>query len=111
MFADRPYGTGNSSWGNFDFDPVYYPTPEQFIRNLSDYGYDFQVWAANRAFLDTELYNVSSANGWLMPGISPEFFLGPALNLSIPAAYDYLKQRMAYFPSIGSSPITQDAHH
>lgn len=34
MFADRPYGTGNSSFGNFDFDPVYYPTPKEFIANL-----------------------------------------------------------------------------
>lgn len=34
MFADRPYGTGNSSFGNFDFDPVYYPTPTEFIANL-----------------------------------------------------------------------------
>lgn len=101
MFADRPYGTGNMSFGNFDFDPVYYPTPEQFIANLSTWGFDFQVWAANRAFLDTELYNVSEANGWLFPGISPEFFPGPALNLSIPEAYDYFKQRMAYFPSVG----------
>lgn len=101
MFADRPYGTGNSSWGNFDFDPVYYPTPVEFIANLSDWGFDFQVWVANRAFLDTELFNVSEANGWLFPGISPEFFLGPALNLSIPAAYDYLKERLSYFPSVG----------
>ncbi|KAI9707856.1 MAG: hypothetical protein M1820_004462 [Bogoriella megaspora] len=101
MFADRPYGTGNSSFGNFDFDPVYYPTPEQFIANLSAYGFDFQVWVANRAFLDTELYNTASANGWLFPGIDPVQFLGPALNLSIPAAYDYFKQRLSYFPSVG----------
>ena len=101
MFADRPYGTGNMSFGNFDFDPQYYPSPAQFIANLSSYGFDFQVWAANRAFLYTELYNVSAAKGWLFPGISSEFFPGPALNLSIPAAYDYLKQQLAYFPSVG----------
>ncbi|KAJ9220952.1 CAZyme family GH31 [Paecilomyces variotii] len=101
LFADRPYGTGNSSFGNFDFDPKYYPTPEQFIQNLTDYGFDFQVWVANRAFLDTELYNASVENGWLFPGINPEQFLGPALNLSIPAAYEYFKERLSYFPSIG----------
>ena len=101
MFADRPYGTGNSSWGNFDFDPVYYPSPEQFIANLSAYGFDFQVWVANRAFLDTQLFNVSEANGWLFPGIDPVQFLGPALNLSIPAAYNYFKERLSYFPSVG----------
>ena len=31
------------SFGNFDFDPQYYPTPKQFIENLSTYGFDFQV--------------------------------------------------------------------
>ncbi|ETI27226.1 hypothetical protein G647_09909 [Cladophialophora carrionii CBS 160.54] len=101
FFADRPYGTGNYSFGNFDFDPKYYPTPEQFIANLSSWGFDFQVWVANRAFWHNELFNVSAANGWLFPGIDPEFFLGPALNLSIPAAYDYFLQKLSYFPSVG----------
>ncbi|KIW88395.1 uncharacterized protein Z519_10964 [Cladophialophora bantiana CBS 173.52] len=101
MFADRPYGTGNYSWGDFDFDPTYYPTPKQFIANLSTWGFDFHVWAANRAFLDTELYNASVAGGWLFPDINPEYFLGPALNLSIPAAYEYFLKQMAYFPSVG----------
>lgn len=60
-----------------------------------------QVWVANRAFLNTELYNASVEHGWLFPGIDPEFFLGPALNLSIPAAYDYFKSHLRYFTSIG----------
>lgn len=38
-----PYGTGNMSFGNFDFDPAFYPTPAQFIANLSAYGFDLQV--------------------------------------------------------------------
>ncbi|OCL10996.1 glycoside hydrolase family 31 protein [Glonium stellatum] len=101
MFADRPYGSGNMSFGNFDFDPKYYPTPKQFIANLSSYGFDFQVWVANRAFLYTELFNMSEANGWLFPGINPVNFLGPALNLSIPAAYHYFKERLSYFTSVG----------
>lgn len=67
----------------------------------SDYGFDFQVWVANRAFLDTELYNTSVANGWLFPGIDGEIFRGPALNLSIPEAYDYFKESLMYFPSVG----------
>ena len=46
MFADRPYGTGNRSFGNFDFDPEFYPTPGEYIANLSDYGFDFQVWVS-----------------------------------------------------------------
>ncbi|KAF2186991.1 glycoside hydrolase family 31 protein [Zopfia rhizophila CBS 207.26] len=101
MFADRPYGTGNRSFGNFDFDPKFYPNPKGFIANLSDYGFDFQVWIANRAFLNTQLFNTSSKNNWLFPGVDPVQFLGPALNLSIPAAYEYFEKRLEYFPSIG----------
>ncbi|TAQ91313.1 hypothetical protein B7494_g295 [Chlorociboria aeruginascens] len=101
MFADRPYGTGNGSFGNFDFDPEFYPAPKQFIANLSAAGFDFQVWVANRAFLYTQLYNDSVANNWLFPGIDPEQFLGPALNLSIPAAYNYFKTHLQTFPSLG----------
>lgn len=63
--------------------------------------FTFVLQAANRAFHYTELYNVSAANGWLFPGIDPEFYNGPALNLSIPAAYDYFKQHLAYYPSVG----------
>ena len=100
-FADLTTGTGNYSSGNFNFDPRYYPSPERFIPNLTHWGYDFQVWAANRAFLNTELFNTSQANGWLFPGINPELFLGPALNLSIPEAYQYFKKRLSYFPSVG----------
>jgi alpha-D-xyloside xylohydrolase len=96
-----PYGTGNSSFGNFDFDPVFYPTPKQFISNISAAGFDFQVWVANRAFLNTELYNTSVANEWLFSGISPIQFQGPALNLSIPAAYDYFKTHLKIFTDLG----------
>ena len=44
---------------------------------------------------------MSEANGWLFPGIDPEFYLGPALNLSIPGAYNYFKEHLSYFPSVG----------
>ncbi|CZR56628.1 uncharacterized protein PAC_06517 [Phialocephala subalpina] len=101
MFADRPYGTGNSSFGNFDFNPKFYPTPAKFISDLASAGFDFQVWVANRAFLYTELFNASVANGWLFPGIDPVQFQGPALNLSIPAAYDYFKSHLKYFTDLG----------
>ncbi|KAH8816725.1 glycosyl hydrolases family 31-domain-containing protein [Xylogone sp. PMI_703] len=101
LFADRPYGTGNMSFGNFDFDPVFYPNPERLVRNLTAWGYDFQVWVANRAFLYTELYNASVANNWLFPPFAGENLLGPALNLSIPEAYAYFKEHLKYFPSIG----------
>jgi alpha-D-xyloside xylohydrolase len=38
-----PYGTGNMSFGNFDFDPKFYPDPKGFIENLRAAGFDFQV--------------------------------------------------------------------
>lgn len=96
-----PYGTGNSSFGNFDFDPVFYPTPKEFIANLSSSGFDFQVWVANRAFLYTELYNISVVNNWLFPGYDGTQFLGPALNLSIPEAYTYFKEHLKAFTNVG----------
>lgn len=37
----------------------------------------------------------------MFPGIDPVQFVGPALNLSIPAAYDYFKQHLAVFPDLG----------
>jgi alpha-D-xyloside xylohydrolase len=60
-----------------------------------------KVWVANRAFLYTELYNDSIANNWLFPGISPIYFEGPALNLSIPAAYSYFKEHLKVFTDLG----------
>ena len=89
------------SFGNFDFNANFFPEPETLIANLSTYGYDFQVWVANRAFINTQLFGTASANGWLFPGISPLEFLGPALNLSIPAASEYLLQRLSYFARMG----------
>ncbi|KAF1949457.1 hypothetical protein CC80DRAFT_598911 [Byssothecium circinans] len=100
-FADRPYGTGNRSWGNFDFDPVQYPDPEGFIKNLTAYGFDFQVWIANRAQRGTKLFNTSSANNWLFPDNHPQGSLGEALNLSIPEAAQYFTQQLTYFPRTG----------
>lgn len=87
---------------NFDFDPIQYPDPEAFIRNLTDHaGIDFQVWIANRAQSGTRLYNVSSSNGWLFPDYHPLGGLGEALNLSIPAAYEYFDQSLKYFAAAG----------
>ena len=101
-FLDRPYGTGNRSWGNFDFDPKFYPNPQSFIANLSSYGIDLQVWIANRGQLGTEIYNKSLAEGWQINTVEPPVGgLGPALNLSIRAAYDYFEQHLEYFPSVG----------
>ncbi|KAF2736593.1 hypothetical protein EJ04DRAFT_551144 [Polyplosphaeria fusca] len=106
-FADRPYGTGNRSWGNFDFDPKQYPDPGGFIKNLTAYGFDVQVWIANRASANTNLsqntmlWNASIENGWFFDNYNPLGALGPALNLSIPTAYKYFKEHLNYFPSVG----------
>ena len=37
----------------------------------------------------------------MFPDVDPIHFYGPALNLSIPAAYDYFKKKLSYFTSIG----------
>jgi alpha-D-xyloside xylohydrolase len=100
-FADRPYGSGNRSWGNFDFDSKFYPDPAGFIQNLTDWGFDFQVWIANRAQAGTQLRNASEAGGWLFPDDHPVGALGEALNLSISDAYTYFEKRLEYFASVG----------
>jgi alpha-D-xyloside xylohydrolase len=51
--------------------------------------------------LDTTLFKDAQANGWLFPGIDPVQFAGPALNLSIPAAYNYFKEKLSFFTDIG----------
>lgn len=104
MFADRPYGTGNGSWGNFDFNLTAYPTPEDFISNLTDWGFDFQVWVANRATPQTVLWNASVPNDWLFDVNHSNILgglAGPALNLSIPAAYDFFASHLNAFTDVG----------
>ncbi|OJD36498.1 glycoside hydrolase family 31 protein [Diplodia corticola] len=101
MFADRPYGTGNGSWGNFDFNLTAYPTPAAFIANLTAQGFAFQVWVANRATPQTLLWNASAPNSWLFAlddeSTAPLLggLAGPALNLSIPAAYSFFSAQLA----------------
>jgi alpha-D-xyloside xylohydrolase len=101
MFADRPYGTGNQSYGNMDFDPKFYPDPPGLIRNLTEWGYDFQVWVANRAFRDTKIFKTGKANGWLFPGIDADQFLGPAIDLRIRKAYLWMRDALKYFTDNG----------
>jgi alpha-D-xyloside xylohydrolase len=43
----------------------------------------------------------ANASGWLYPGIDPEIFLGPALNLSIPEAYNYFLGKLKYYTDLG----------
>lgn len=104
VIADRPYGTGNGSWGNFDFNLTAYPDAAALIANLSDLGYDFQVWAANRATPDTLLWNISLAEGWQFDVDQTQLkggLWGPALNLSIPEAYSWFAEQMKFFPAQG----------
>jgi alpha-D-xyloside xylohydrolase len=51
--------------------------------------------------LNTTLFNDATANNWLFPGYDPIHFLGPALNLSILAAYNYFKEKLAFFTNLG----------
>ncbi|KAF2790944.1 glycoside hydrolase family 31 protein [Melanomma pulvis-pyrius CBS 109.77] len=78
LYYSQIRATGNRSWGNFDFDPNFYPNPRGFIKNLTDWGFDFQLRKK-----------------------SEEGGLGEALNLSIPAAYDYFEKKLEYFASVG----------
>ncbi|KAH8890581.1 hypothetical protein GQ53DRAFT_866875 [Thozetella sp. PMI_491] len=104
MFADRPYATGNGSWGNFDFNLTAYPDPMSFIQNLTDWGFDFQVWVSNRATPDTLLWNASRANGWQFDVDQTKLrggLPGPALNLSIADAYNWFADHLNVFTDLG----------
>ena len=41
------------------------------------------------------------ANDWLFPGYTGENFLGPALNLSISAAYNYFREHLSAYTDLG----------
>lgn len=64
-YKKGPYGTGNWSFGNFDFDPKYYPNPKEFIANLSASGFDFQV-SSPRSDINDYLGHILTDNrsGW-----------------------------------------------
>jgi alpha-D-xyloside xylohydrolase len=47
------------------------------------------------------LYNEAISKNWLFPGYNADNFNGPALNLSIPAAYKYFKERLSNFTNLG----------
>lgn len=101
IFDDRPFGTGNQSWGNFDFDKKFYPDANGMVEDLTKNGYNFQVWAANRAFNSTKMFKVGSEKKWFFPEINSQSFKGPAFDLNIPEAYAWLTQQLVYFTSIG----------
>lgn len=101
IFDDRSSGTGNHSWGNFDFDKKFYPDADGMVKDLTKNGYDFQVWAANRAFDSTKMFKVGLEKKWFFPEINTQSFKGPAFDLNIPEAYTWLTQQLGYFTSIG----------
>ncbi|KAL3444049.1 glycosyl hydrolases family 31-domain-containing protein [Aspergillus insuetus] len=101
LMVDRPYGTGEEGWGNYDFDPAYWPDIQGLVRDVADKGLDFQTWVANRAVPGSRLFNTSASNNWLFPDIQNKLQPGVALNLSIPAAYSYLQDSMNFLPELG----------
>ncbi|KAL2851106.1 glycosyl hydrolases family 31-domain-containing protein [Aspergillus pseudoustus] len=103
MFIDRPWGTGTMGWGNFDWDPEFFPNPRQFFANMSSRGYDIMAWVANRANEDTLFYNTSREHRWLWdgPDVNPGNSLGPAVNLSNPDTYGWVKDHLLNVSRVG----------
>jgi alpha-glucosidase (family GH31 glycosyl hydrolase) len=92
---DRPYGSGEMGWGNFDFGPSF-PDARQMIKELKAQGLEVTVWAANRAW--NRLYDEASAKGLLFPSDKAR---GPALDLRKREAYDLLKKKLDGFVQMG----------
>jgi MYXO-CTERM domain-containing protein len=96
LLIDRPFGTGFNGWGNMDWDESF-PDPGQMVRDLRGRGLELVVWIANRAW--NGLYDEGVANGYLFPGSST---LGPAADLRNPAAYAWMKGKLAPFVALGA---------
>ncbi|KAL4899635.1 hypothetical protein BDW74DRAFT_183597 [Aspergillus multicolor] len=43
VMIDWPYGTGTEDWGNYNFDPGYWPDIRQLIADIAEKRLDFQV--------------------------------------------------------------------
>jgi alpha-D-xyloside xylohydrolase len=97
LMIDRPYGTGNQGWGNMDFAASGFPDPRQMVMDLHTRGLELVLWIANRAWND--LYTDGRAQGFLFPGSTN---LGPAADLRNPAAYDWMKGKLAPLPALGA---------
>lgn len=94
-WVDRPYGTGNQGWGNFDFDSSF-PNPQQMVNDVRAHGLHLMLWIANRAW--NNLYNTGNARGYLFAG---DANLGPAFNLNNTQAYQWLLQQYSAFTNLG----------
>jgi alpha-D-xyloside xylohydrolase len=97
VLIDRPYGTGTQGWGNMDFDASF-PDPPAMARALHDRGMELILWVANRAW--NGLYTDGAAGGWLFPSVPAA--RGPAVDLRIPGARDWLLGRLGILPALGA---------
>lgn len=95
MWLDRPYGSGTMGWGNMDFDSSF-PDPPKMIRDLKDRGMYLMIWIANRNW--NRLAEEASAKGWLFTGIKTS---GPAVDIRIPAAYEWYKEELEKYVKLG----------
>ena len=87
IWIDRPYGSNTGSrdsnvggWGNMDFEPAAFPTPNQMVKDLNDRGLHTMLWVANKA--NCNLYSLANSAGYLFNGYSNS----PALDLRKPEA-------------------------
>jgi MYXO-CTERM domain-containing protein len=96
LLIDRPFGTGFNGWGNIDFDASF-PDPARMVSDLRARGLELILWVANRAW--NGLYTEGGAQGFLFPG---DQTLGPAVDLRNPAAYAWLKGKLAPFVELGA---------
>jgi alpha-D-xyloside xylohydrolase len=95
LMVDRPFGTGQNGWGNMDWDASF-PDPPRMVADLRARGLELVVWIANRAW--NGLYTEGNAQGLLFPA---SVNVGPAADLRNPAAYAWMKGKLATFPDLG----------
>jgi alpha-D-xyloside xylohydrolase len=96
IWIDRPYGTGTQGWGNLDFDSSF-PNPAGMVSSLRSRGMNLLLWTTNRAA--NRLRTEGEDLGYLFD--PAQFTSWPAADLRIPAAYDWFKDHLDTFVSLG----------
>ncbi len=108
MWIDRPYTAPHGSWGwggldvaheniLFDPHPGGFPDPAAMVSELNARGLQLMTWISNR--MSAEMYTEALARGFLFPGYEGS---GEAADLSIPAAYDWFRDRLHSLNVLGT---------
>jgi alpha-D-xyloside xylohydrolase len=111
IWIDRPYTSGTWGWGNMDFNPAGdwfpdgVPNGQAMIDYLEAKGYKLLLWIANRC--EDTLKTEGEAYGYLFTGYTSR----PAADVRRPEVYDWFKDKLDTFVSMGVKGYKVDRGH